>query len=91
MKPLLVFGALKECIHFFETPGINLFRQMRYTMKPFPLKVYGFVVLIRLSSEFSAENLSFVAYCESPLFGVLEKTGYEGMETYFKVLSRQWS
>jgi hypothetical protein len=22
MKPLLVFGALKECIHFFETPGI---------------------------------------------------------------------
>jgi len=22
MKPLLVFGALKEYIHFFETPGI---------------------------------------------------------------------
>jgi hypothetical protein len=23
MKPLLVFGALKKCIHFFETPGIS--------------------------------------------------------------------
>jgi len=56
MKPLLVFGALKEYIHFFETPGMSMpmkgirihnpieFDQLK-TIVPQTVRPLGLVVL----------------------------------------------
>jgi len=51
MKPSLVFGALKEYIHFFETPGIYILGFLAVNLRSYLIWKSG--ILNKLSTIYS--------------------------------------